>query len=109
MGSSDGDTYQLSDNLEVLKKKFDREKESEFCSRVILAKVKQDIEFGFGSRGDFFAEEVIEEWNSIQDYKEEEWDSEDKANNNDLIRSNLKYAHHYLLARKKVFHCNKIK
>jgi|APGre2960657444_1045066.scaffolds.fasta_scaffold215567_2 hypothetical protein len=83
MGSSDGDTYQLSDNLEVLKKKFDREKESEFCSRLILAKVKQDIEFGFGSRGDFFAEEVIEEWNSIQDYKEEEWDSED---NNNLIR-----------------------
>jgi hypothetical protein len=27
-----------------------------------LAKVKPDVEFGFGSQGDFFAEEVIEEW-----------------------------------------------
>ena len=62
MCNYDGDTYQLSDNLEVLKKKFDREKESKFCSRLILAKVKPDVEFGFGSQGDFFAEEVIEEW-----------------------------------------------
>jgi hypothetical protein len=63
MCNYDGDTYQLSDNLEVLKKKFDREKESKFCpNRLILAKVKQDVEFGFGSQGDFFAEEVIEEW-----------------------------------------------
>jgi hypothetical protein len=62
MCNYDGDTYQLSDNLEVLKKKFDREKECKFCSRLILAKVKPDVEFGFGSQGDFFAEEVIEEW-----------------------------------------------
>jgi hypothetical protein len=62
MCNYDGDTYRLSDNLEVLKKKFDREKESKFCSRLILAKVKPDVEFGFGSQGDFFAEEVIEEW-----------------------------------------------
>ena len=62
MCNYDGDTYQLSDNLEVLKKKFDREKESKFCNRLILAKVKQDVEFGFGSQGDFFADEVIQEW-----------------------------------------------
>ena len=63
----DGDTYQLSDNLEVLKKKFDREKESKFCSHLILAKVKLDVEFGFGTQGDFFAEEVIEEWDEMSD------------------------------------------
>jgi len=71
MCNYDGDTYQLSDNLEVLKKKFDREKESKFCSRLILAKVKQDVEFGFGSQGDFFAEEVIEEWDENDEVIEE--------------------------------------
>ena len=87
--SPDGDTYQLSDNLEVLKKKFDlakvatREKESEFYRRLILAKVKQDIEFGFGSRGDFFAEEVIEEWDEND---EDDFLSAPENDEDDLIR-----------------------
>jgi hypothetical protein len=62
MCNPDGDTYQLSDNLEVLKKKFEKEKDNMFCNHLVLAKVKQDVEFGFGSQGDFFADEVIEEW-----------------------------------------------
>jgi len=62
MCTPDGDTYQLSDNLEVLKKKFEKEKGNMFCSRLVLAKVKQDVAFGFGSQGDFFADEVIAEW-----------------------------------------------
>ena len=67
MCNYDGDTYQLSDNLEVLKKKFDREKESKFYNRLILAKVKPDVPFGFGSQGDFFADEVIDEWDENDD------------------------------------------
>jgi len=62
MCNPDGDTYQLSDNLEVLKKKFEKEKDNMFCNHLVLAKVKQDVEFGFGSQGDFFADEVIEDW-----------------------------------------------
>ena len=62
MCTPDGDTYQLSDNLELLKKKFEKEKDNMFCNRLVLAKVKQDVAFGFGSQGDFFADEVIAEW-----------------------------------------------
>ena len=62
MCTPDGDTYQLSDNLELLKKKFEKEKDNMFCNRLVLAKVKPDVEFGFGSGGDFFGEEVIQEW-----------------------------------------------
>ena len=43
-------------------KKFEKEKDNMFCNHLVLAKVKQDVEFGFGSQGDFFADEVIEEW-----------------------------------------------
>ena len=63
MCNYDGDTYQLSDNLEVLKKKFEKEKNNMFCNRLILAKVKLNVAFGIGSQGDFFADEVIQEWN----------------------------------------------
>ena len=67
MCTPDGDTYQLSDNLEVLKKKFEKEKDNMFCSHLVLARVKPDVTFGFGSRGDFFADEVIQEWNEWGD------------------------------------------
>lgn len=62
MCNPDGDTYQLSENLEALKEKMEAEKATGFSTRIILAKVKLDVEFGFGSGGNFFAEEIIEEW-----------------------------------------------
>ena len=46
----------------VEQKKFEKEKDNMFCKRLVLAKVKQDVAFGFGSQGDFFADEVIAEW-----------------------------------------------
>ena len=62
MCNPNGETYQLSENLESLKEKIEVEKEIGFSTRIILAKVKLDVEFGFGSGGNFFAEEIIEEW-----------------------------------------------
>lgn len=62
MCNPNGETYQLSENLESLKEKIEVEKETGFSIRIILAKVKLDVEFGFGSGGNFFAEEIIEEW-----------------------------------------------
>lgn len=62
MCNPNGDTYQLSENLEALKEKMEAEKATGFSIRIILAKVKPDVEFGFGSEGNFFAEEIIEEW-----------------------------------------------
>jgi len=62
MCNPNGETYQLSENLESLKEKIEVEKETGFSTRIILAKVKLDVEFGFGSGGNFFAEEIIEEW-----------------------------------------------
>jgi hypothetical protein len=67
MCTPDGDTYQLSDNLELLKKKFEKEKNNMFCNRLVLAKAKQDVAFGFCSQGDFFAEEIIQEWEENND------------------------------------------
>jgi hypothetical protein len=72
MGNPDGDTYQLSDNVEVLKKKFEKEKEGGFNSHLIIAKVKPDVEFGFGSQGQFFADEVIQEWDEMFDDDDED-------------------------------------
>jgi len=62
MCNPNGETYQLSENLESLKEKMEVEKETGFSTRIILAKVKPDVEFGYGSGGNFFAEEIIEEW-----------------------------------------------
>ena len=62
----DGDHYQLSDNLDVLKRKFEKEKEAGYHSHLVIARVKPDVEFGFGSQGDFFADEVIEEWDEME-------------------------------------------
>ena len=38
----DGDHYQLSDNLDVLKRKFEKEKEAGYHSRLVIAKAKLD-------------------------------------------------------------------
>ena len=62
MCNPNGETYQLSENLESLKEKLEVEKETGLSTRLILAKVKPDVEFGFGSGGNFFAEEIIDEW-----------------------------------------------
>lgn len=67
MSHPDGDTYQLSDNLDVLKKKFEKLKEERFYSRLVLADVKLDVAFGFGSQGEFFGNETILEWNEYGD------------------------------------------
>jgi hypothetical protein len=67
MSHPDGDTYQLSDNLNVLEKKFEKLKEERFYSRLVLADVKSDVAFGFGSQGEFFGGEVILEWDENDD------------------------------------------
>lgn len=62
MADPDGDTYQLSSNRTVLENKFKELEEENLYSRLILADVEPDIDFGFGSEGEFFGGEVILEW-----------------------------------------------
>ena len=62
----DGDRYQLSNNLDVLKARFEKEKEEgslgDGYSRIVLADIKPDTDFGFGAWGDFFGGEIIQEY-----------------------------------------------
>lgn len=58
----DGDSYLFSNSLENAKKAFDEACEEEFSFKVILCKPTLDVMFGFGTRGDLYGCEVIEEW-----------------------------------------------
>ena len=62
----DGDCYQLSNKLDVLKARFETEKEESSLgypySRIVLADIEPDTDFGFGYWGDFFGGEVILEF-----------------------------------------------
>jgi hypothetical protein len=62
----DGDRYQLSNNLDVLKARFETEKAEgslgDPYSRLVIADVEPDTDFGFGAYGaggDFFGGEII--------------------------------------------------
>ena len=59
----DGDRYQLSNKLDVLKARFETEKEEgslgDPYNRLVIADVEPDTDFGFGAWGDFFGGEVI--------------------------------------------------
>jgi len=61
----DGDRYQLSNKLDVLKARFETEKEEgslgDPYSRIVLADIEPDTDFGFGAWGDFFGGEIIQE------------------------------------------------
>ena len=59
--NEDGETYQITSSLSKGEKIYEtrsRELEDE-VNNFILAKVKEDVEFGFGARGDFFGGEII--------------------------------------------------
>ena len=62
----DGDSYRLSNNLDVLKAKFDEEKQNgrlgDDFTRLVIAEIEPDTDFGFGAWGDFYGGEVIEEF-----------------------------------------------
>ena len=62
MLTEDGMSFRLSSNLELMKKKFEQEKDSMFNVRVTLAEVEEDAEIGYGSMGCFYGGEVILEW-----------------------------------------------
>jgi hypothetical protein len=67
----DGDSYRLSNDLDVLKAKFDYEKENgrlgDDFTRLVLADVEPDTDFGFGAWGDFYGGDVIEEFEGNDD------------------------------------------
>jgi len=62
----DGDRYQLSNNLDMLKARFEKEKEEgslvDPYARIVLADIEPDTDFGFGAWGDFFGGEIIQEY-----------------------------------------------
>jgi hypothetical protein len=61
--SFDGDTYALFNKMENAMDAFKASCESGFYHRVYLVKPNSiGEEFGFGSRGDIFGAEVIEEF-----------------------------------------------
>jgi hypothetical protein len=62
MLTEDGMSFRLSSNLELMKKKFEQEKDNMFNVRVTLAEVEEDAEIGYGAQGCFFGGEVILEW-----------------------------------------------
>lgn len=57
----DGDSYELFNDLEKAKARFDEEKESEWNNIIVLCSPKPGDSFGFG-HGGFYGCEVIEEW-----------------------------------------------
>ena len=61
MISPDGDNYKILNDEHTAREVFDAEKETEFYSRVVMAKVTPGKDFGFGSYGDFYGGEVLEE------------------------------------------------
>jgi hypothetical protein len=67
----DGDRYQLSNKLDVLKARFEKEKEEgslgDLYTRLVIADVEPDTDFGFGAWGDFFGGEVILEFDENSD------------------------------------------
>ena len=63
----DGDSYRLSNNLDLLVSKFNEAKKSGFFHRVVLAEIEEDQEFGFGAEGQFFGGTVIRECDELSD------------------------------------------
>lgn len=64
----DGDTYALFNKVDQAKDAFKASVESGWNHKVLLVKPNEIGEdFGFGSRGDVFGAEIIEEWNSDDD------------------------------------------
>jgi len=61
MISPDGDNYQIHNDEASARDCFENEDNTEFYSRVVLAKVTPGKDFGFGSYGDFYGGEVLEE------------------------------------------------
>ncbi len=68
--SFDGDQYKLVQNLEEGKKAFKESIDTEFFHKIYLLEVEVGKEFGFGSRGDVFGANVIEEWENEEDEEE---------------------------------------
>lgn len=65
--SPDGDTYSIHQDLEAAKKAFNKEKESIedsgfYDDAVYFASVTEGSKFGWGTHGDFFGGEIIEEF-----------------------------------------------
>ena len=58
----DGDSYFLTENLDKAKAEFNACIEEDYNFKVILCKPTLEGTFGFGSRGDLYGAEVIEEW-----------------------------------------------
>lgn len=63
----DGDSYRLSNNLNLLEEKFQEAKESQLFHRVVLAETEVDQEIGFGAESQFFGGTVIREWDELSD------------------------------------------
>ena len=58
----DGDSYFLTENLEKAQAEFEACCEEAYNFKVILCKPTIEGTFGFGSRGDLYDAEIIEEW-----------------------------------------------
>lgn len=58
----DGDSYELFNDLEKAKARFEEEKESEWNNIIVLCSPKPGDSFGFGHGGFYGTCEVIEEW-----------------------------------------------
>jgi hypothetical protein len=63
----DGDSYRLSNNLDLLENKFQEAKESQLFHRIVLVDVELDQEIGFGAEGEFFGGKVIKDWDELSD------------------------------------------
>jgi hypothetical protein len=63
----DGDSYRLSNNLDLLENKFQEAKESQLFHRIVLVDVELDQEIGFGAEGEFFGGTVIKDWDELSD------------------------------------------
>jgi hypothetical protein len=59
----DGDSYFLTENLDKAQAEFNECcKEEEYNFKVILCRPTLEGTFGFGSRGELYGAEIIEEW-----------------------------------------------
>jgi hypothetical protein len=63
----DGDSYSIFDKIETAMEAFNESCEEESNHRVYLVKPEIGETFGFGSRGEIFGAEIIEEYDEDDD------------------------------------------
>jgi len=61
MMTEDGDSYNIHVDLDTAEKNFMEESEKDFYTQVYLLKTTPGTEFGFGSYGDVYGAEIIQE------------------------------------------------